>query len=173
MLASEDPLDFEALYRQHRDSIFQLALRLLRDRDRAMDATQETFSRAFEAKDGFRGDAKPSTWLFRIAYNACLARLAQENGHGGPAEGAEPEDASASRPEAVAEREDNRAAVRRALERLGEEDRRLLCLQMDEDLDYQDLAAVLGCSVEAVRMRVSRARRRLKEVLMPVMGQKR
>ena len=163
-------MDFEALYRQQKEGVFNLALRLLKDRDRAMDATQEAFTRAFQARDKFRGDCRPSTWLYRIAYNVCLSMLEGRAGHSPLDDGLERPDPARSRPEAAAERRETDAAVARALERLGEEDRRLLCLMMEEEMGYEELAHVLGCTVEAVRMRACRARRKLREILEPLLG---
>lgn len=157
-------MDFSELYRRHCGSVFQLALRLIKEREMAADAVQETFAKAFAARASFKGESAASTWLYRIAYNTCLDKLAKRRPHE-PLESVERPDAPASRPEPAAEAADAAARVRAALARLDEDDRRLLCLQMDEALGYAELAAVLGCSQEAVRARVSRARRRLRELL--------
>lgn len=161
-------MDFTALYESHRDRVYQLALRLLRDPDMANDATQESFRKAFEARETFRREARPSSWLFRIAYNTCVDALRR-------AEHARPfkeTDSGTSEPqgkdlESSVESREACRRVRAALETLEEDDRRLLCLQMDEGMGYAELSSVLGCPVTAVRMRVSRARRRLKDILYP------
>lgn len=162
-------MDFTALYESHRDRIYQLALRLLRDPDMASDATQESFRKAFEARGAFRREARPSSWLFRIAYNTCVDVLRTQRGAPRPFEETE---SGTSEPqggdlESSVESREACRRVRAALETLEEDDRRLLCLQMDEGMGYAELASVLGCSATAVRMRVSRARRRLKEILYP------
>ena len=160
-------MDFAALYTKHCGSVFQLALRLLGDKEMAADAVQETFAKAFAARAAFRGESAPGTWLYRIAYNTCLSKLAEKRPHE-PLEGHDRPDAPTSRPERTAEAADISARVRAALARLDEDDRRVLCLQMDEALGYEELAAVLGCAEEAARMRVCRARRRLRELLGPL-----
>ena len=137
------------------------------DRDTAIDATQDAFRKAFSARGAFLGRAAASTWLYRIAYNTCISKLEARRPHA-PLEEDRP-DPAASRPDASAERRETVRSVQGALARLGEEDRRLLCLQMEEELGYAELAEVLDCSVEAARQRVSRARRRLKEILTETM----
>lgn len=162
-------MDFTALYESHRDRVYQLALRMLGDPDMASDATQEAFHKAFKARGAFRREAQPSSWLFRIAYNTCVDALRRAK-HARPFEETDP---GTSEPqggdlESGVESRQARRRVRAALETLEEDDRRLLCLQMDEGMGYAELSSVLGCPVTAVRMRVSRARRRLKEILYPI-----
>lgn len=132
----------------------------------AADAVQETFAKALAARASFKGECAASTWLYRIAYNTCLDTLAERRPHV-PIETMEHPDAAGSRPEPAAEAANDVARLRAGLARLGEDDRRLLCLQMDESLGYAELAVVLACSQEAVRARVCRARRRLRELLGP------
>src|SRR5262245_17502035 len=66
---------FNRLVLKHKDRIFSLCLRLLQDSHEADDAAQETFVRVFQGLRGFRGEAKFSTWLYRIAVNACKNKL--------------------------------------------------------------------------------------------------
>lgn len=166
-----DSLDFETLYRERRNMIFQLALRLLQDEEAAVDATQEAFAKAFKAQGKFRGESSPATWLYRIAYNVCLSKLGGARAETAPEDFESPDDAR-TRPEPEAERAETALLVKKALERLGEEDRRLLCLMMEKDMPYEDLAYVVDCPVEALRMRVSRARSRLREILLPILERK-
>jgi RNA polymerase sigma-70 factor (ECF subfamily) len=168
MESEETPLDFEALYTRYSGPIFQLAFRLLGDKDMAADAVQETFAKAFKARDSFRGESRPSTWLYRITYNLCMSAL-ESRSRLRPLEGLEQADEPHTRPETALQSGETGKLVREALAQLDEEDRRLLCLQMDEELGYADLAAILGCSQEAVRQRVSRARHRLRDALSPFM----
>lgn len=159
------------LYENYKKPVYQLAFRLLKDADRAADATQEAFARAFKSWPKFRNESKPETWVYRIAYNLCLNALNAKRFFSSDQDGVEKEDYPHTRPDAASQSNETSFLVRRALARLSEDDRRLLCLQMGENLDYEDLASVLGCPVEALRMRVCRARKRLREILEPVMNQ--
>lgn len=169
---SGDDLDFEALYRLHRNALFQLALRILRDRELAVDAVQESFAKAYESRKTFRGGSRPLTWLYRITYNTCLGKLRGKPRPSLDAGAVELEDDARGRPEPAAVREETRGLVRRALAKLSEEDRHILVLLMEKDMSYKELAYVLDCPAEPLRMRVCRARRRLREILEPILGRK-
>ncbi|MEO8624800.1 MAG: RNA polymerase sigma factor, partial [bacterium] len=73
-----DEKAFEALYREHAGRIYALCLRLTADKAKARDLTQDVFVRAWEALPQFRGDAKLTTWLHRIAVNALLMQRRSE-----------------------------------------------------------------------------------------------
>ena len=68
---------FAAVVRLYDRRLRGIAFRVLGDRERMDDALQEAYLRAFRALPRFRGDARVSTWLFRITYNACLDELAR------------------------------------------------------------------------------------------------
>src|SRR5581483_12313008 len=70
-----DQQAFAALVRHYDPGLRALAFRLLGDRTRMDDALQETYVKAYRALPGFRGESSPGTWLYRIAYNACLDEL--------------------------------------------------------------------------------------------------
>ena len=70
-----DEKAFEELYERYKDKVFRLSLRILWDREDAMDATQETFVKAYKALGKFRGKASFSTWLYRITYNTAIDTL--------------------------------------------------------------------------------------------------
>ena len=74
-----DPQAFEYLYRRHKRRIYSLCLRLIRDPGLAEDFTQETFLKGFCRIETFRGAAKFSTWLSRIAINVVLVHIRQAN----------------------------------------------------------------------------------------------
>lgn len=161
-------LDFEQLYRECRDRVFQLAFRMLGDRERAVEATQAVFVKAYESRADFEGRSSPRTWLYRIAFNACLDQVRRRVPEAGPISATA--DPPESRPAAVLERDETVRRVRAALAQLSPEDRSLLSLMMERDLPYRELAVVLDCPEAAVRMRVSRARRRLRELMSPTEG---
>jgi RNA polymerase sigma-70 factor (ECF subfamily) len=73
--AGGDPQAFSELVRRHRDRMWAVALRTLRDPDEAADALQEAFISAFRAAGAFRGQSQVTTWLHRIVVNACLDRM--------------------------------------------------------------------------------------------------
>jgi RNA polymerase sigma-70 factor (ECF subfamily) len=145
-----EPWALEQLYQHHQPQVYALCYRLLERAEDAEDAVQATFVRAFRALPRFRGDSSARTWLYRIATNEALAILRRRRPE--PAE--EPEGISPDGAAAVVER----LAVRAALARLTPDHRAILVLRLWEELSYTEIAGVLGISLPAVKMRLSRAR---------------
>src|SRR5699024_2126147 len=73
--AAGDPYAFDTLIRRHRDRLWAVALRTMRDPDEAADALQDAMISAFRAAGGFRAESAVTTWLHRIVVNACLDRI--------------------------------------------------------------------------------------------------
>ena len=78
---SQEPLDVAGLYRQYGDVVLGRCRRFLRNDSDAQEATQEVFLRLHRYRDRFRGDAAPTTYLFRIATTTCLNRLRTQQRH--------------------------------------------------------------------------------------------
>jgi RNA polymerase sigma-70 factor (ECF subfamily) len=141
---------------------------MLRDRAAAEDVTQEVFGDALRALATFRGDSSPRTWLLSIARNRCIDQLRarKRDPWGGAIDesAADPDahpDAGALGSEWLADR----SLVLRALEELAEGDRALVVLRFRNGLDYGELASAFGLREGTVRMRISRALARMREVL--------
>jgi RNA polymerase sigma-70 factor (ECF subfamily) len=176
--AAGDEAAFETLVLRHQRSLFNLALRLLGDRADAEDAVQEAFLRAYRALPRFRGDALFRTWLTGIAINVCRTRLAGAEARRrrvtsslvqrDPATGEEkalPVPDQAPNPEAKARAGETRAALERALAALTPEHREVILLREVNGLEYEELAAVLGCALGTVKSRIARARGALRQAL--------
>jgi RNA polymerase sigma-70 factor, ECF subfamily len=76
--ASGDRAAFTELMDRHEDMVFAVAMRMMRDREAALDATQETFLTLFRKADRYSGEAAVSTWLYRVATNTCLDLAPEE-----------------------------------------------------------------------------------------------
>jgi RNA polymerase sigma-70 factor (ECF subfamily) len=138
-----------------------LAFRLLGDRDRMDDVLQEVYVKAFRSLPRFKGDSALGTWLYRIAYNACLDDLRRR-----PALAAVEYDETvadpASGPADIAVRRQDLAA---ALDRLPPDQRAAVLLVDAYGLDYSDAAEVLGVRAGTIGSRLSRARAVLRSAL--------
>jgi RNA polymerase sigma-70 factor, ECF subfamily len=155
---------FNDLMRAHEDRVFAICLRMLRDREAALDATQETFITVFRKVDRFAGHSAFSTWLYRVAVNTCYdqARRAGRRAVESWPEGLDPaDDGAATALEAVELRPDLEAA----LARLPIEFRSAVILCDAEGLSLQTAAEILGVPVGTVKSRVFRGRRLLAEAL--------
>jgi RNA polymerase sigma-70 factor (ECF subfamily) len=142
-----------------------LAYRLLGDRDRMDDVLQEVYVKAFRSLPRFRGQAALGTWLYRIAYNACLDDLRRRPALA-PASFDDEWARSAADPAAgpadVAVRRGDLAA---ALDRLPPDQRTAVLLVDAYGLDYGDAAEVLGVPAGTIGSRLSRARAVLRSAL--------
>ncbi len=155
--------EFGSLYDEHSRAIFYLALRFLGDPQKAEDATHDVFLKAFRRLDQFRGEASIRTWLYRIAINHCQ-NLCQSwhNRHiYSNADDAVWENAAARNdsPLRVLETKELGQRIQKTLDALSEEYRLLLLLVADEELSYEEIAALVGQSSDAVRGKLHRARK--------------
>lgn len=158
-------LAFRELVVRYRHRVFAVCFRVLNDHADAEDATQETFVKLARGADGFRGDAKLSTWLYRIARNVCTDRIRYEARRPSTpvddiaAVGREPSVADVSEAHATA------TVIGAALAQLDERSRRLLLLVTVDGLSYAEAAEVVDLPVGTVKSRVSRARVQLGTLL--------
>lgn len=156
-----DPDTFVAMLREHDRLLRSLVYRLLGDRDQMDDVLQEVYIKAFRARGSFRGESSTATWLYRIAYNACLDEL-RKAGRWQPAELDE------SLPDPRPEPGDEvalRGDVAAALAALPVEQRAAVLLVDLHGLDYAAAAAALGCPTGTLGARVSRGRATLRTLL--------
>jgi RNA polymerase sigma-70 factor (ECF subfamily) len=174
----------------YQDRLFNAILRLVGDHDEARELAQETFTRGLDKLDGFRGDASPYTWLFRIATNLSISRLRKVQRHrtfsldaginasgrgGAGGGGTDHEDqasalthrlaSSSPTPDADLERRERNQKVLEALGRLDAEYRAVLVMRDIEGFDYQQMAEVLGLPLGTLKSRLFRARLALRDEL--------
>lgn len=159
-----DPHAFAELFRRHRDRLWAVALRTMRDQEDAADALQDAMISAFRNASSFRAESQVTTWLHRIVVNACLDRIRRRQARPtvpladtGPAEPAVPRDAIAE--------QDTRMAVREALAELPEEQRAAIVLVDVEGYSVTETAAVLGVAEGTVKSRCARGRVKLAKLL--------
>ncbi len=158
-------LAFRELVARYRHRVFAVCFRVLDDHADAEDATQETFVKLARGADGFRGEAKLSTWLYRVAHNVCTDRIRYEARRPSTpvddvaAVGTEPSVADTSEAHATA------TVVGAALARLDQRSRQLLLLVAVDGLSYAEAAEAADLPVGTVKSRVSRARVQLGELL--------
>src|SRR5262245_46916341 len=154
---------FAAVIRHYDPGLRSLAYRLLGDRDRMDDALQETYVKAFRALPRFRGASGLGTWLYRIAYRACLDELERSRRSRAVAidDEHEPIDPQPDVAETVAER----TVLAEALAALPPEDRAAVLLVDAQGFDYRSAGEVLRVPVGTVASRLNRARATLRRAL--------
>lgn len=155
--------EFGAVYEEHSQCIYYLALRLLGDPAQAQDATHDVFLKAFRKMDSFRGEAGVRTWLYRITINHC--QNLQQSWHArhmfSNADDAVWETAGtvSDDPLRVLETKELGQRIQQSLEKLPEEYRLLLLLVADQELSYEEIGQLTDQTADAVRGKLHRARK--------------
>jgi RNA polymerase sigma-70 factor, ECF subfamily len=175
-----DVAAFEPLVEKYRQRVWRLAYNVLRDREEAWDVAQEAFIKAYQALPSFRGQSAFYTWLYRIAMNVAADR-ARSRAAQGRAFGTErvpeedwervitdPNPAEASPADAAVRREERRK-IMQALDQLSEDHRRIIMLGDLEGLSYREIAETLEIPMGTVMSRLHNARKRLRDVLGPLL----
>jgi RNA polymerase sigma-70 factor (ECF subfamily) len=169
---------FDELVRVFQGPIYNLAYRMVNDREDAKDLTQEVFVKMYRSIGKFRGDSKFSTWLYAIAANTCRSglrrtgriarfetvRLDDTGPDGEQSGGIDPVDGTDSPGERL-ERDEVRQQVGEAVAALPEDFRAIIIMRDMQGLSYEDVAEALQCSMGTVKSRLFRAREKLKEIL--------
>lgn len=159
---------FAQLVDQHQGEVFGVALRMLGDRDAALDATSLVFLKAYRAFDRFDPSRPARPWLLRIAVNECISigrRLSRERKRQAPADEAVGVAAVEGRPEDEALRREDRERVRRAVAELPELYRVPVVLRYFSGLSLEEIAGVTGRSSSTIGVQLLRARALLRGAL--------
>jgi RNA polymerase sigma factor (sigma-70 family) len=157
------------LFERHHARVYGYCLRMTGNRAAAEDLVQDVFMKMLKYKATFKDDSELVPWMFGIARNSCLAHLKRRaNDHLAATEQVE-ELAADDAHEAHDDRESD--LVRQALLRLPAERREVLVLSRFEYKSYDEIARVLDCSVGAVKVRVHRAMKQLREIYLDMAGE--
>jgi len=172
-IAKGDEDAFEILVNRHQNSILNLVYRFIGDRTQAKDLTQEVFIRVWQSAKSYEPKAKFTTWIYRITANLCFNELkssrrrkwfsfnwSYEDGEHTFEE--TPSDSAPSAEDLLLEKERSRQ-ISDALQSLPDNQRMALVLKRYDDLSYQEIAQIIGCSVSAVESLLVRAKRTLQE----------
>lgn len=171
-------LSFAEVTDRYYRRIYNLICYQVGDQDEAADLTQETFIKAYRAYHAFKGESRVSTWLWRIALNMCKSsyrKRARRESIMPVSLDAEvtTEEGEVSRevpdwsicPESILQRQELRAQVQRAIQSLPEPYRVAIILCDIEGCSYQEIADITEISVQAVKSRIHRGRRMLRQKL--------
>lgn len=151
---------FDQIMRHHEDRVFSVCLRIMGNREHALDATQETFLTAFRKAAQFKGESALGTWIYRIAVNTCYDQLRKESRRSADPipDYLDPADHSA---EDAMESAGLRPEIQRALVAIPPEFRSAVVLSDIEGMGVAEISEVLGIPVGTVKSRVFRGRKLL------------
>jgi RNA polymerase sigma-70 factor, ECF subfamily len=157
---------FDVIVERHRRAVYQVCYRFVNNHEDASDLAQDAFVRAWKGLGNFKGQSALSTWLYRIAVNACLNRVSAKAIVTEPIESGEQfEDARIEGAQRAMLREERAAAVRKAIASLPEKQRATLILRVFHDMPHQQIADTLGSSVGTVKANFFHALANLKKCL--------
>jgi RNA polymerase sigma-70 factor, ECF subfamily len=173
-----DTAAFAELVDNYKQPVINVAYRMLHDATEAEDLAQAVFVQVFKSADRYRVSSKFSRWLFTIARNLCLNEIRRRTRH--QAESMEAphfehedqplrqfEDQHTASPPALLLQSELEAKIEEALAELPENQRLAIALCRQEELSYEEIGRVLGCSVSATKSLIHRGRETLKQKLKP------
>ncbi len=171
--------EFKRIIADNYERVYNVVYRLTSDAEEAADLTQDTFVNAYRAWDSFRGDSQVYTWLYRIAINLTKNRLERQRrisrtevvSLDAPLDTGDDSEIYADvvdetlAPERLAENRELAQVLAHSVERLRHDYREVIILRDYQGFSYNEMADILGCSLEAVKSRLFRARSVLRERL--------
>jgi RNA polymerase sigma-70 factor (ECF subfamily) len=174
-VAKGDDEAFETLVTRHQTPVLNLIYRFLGDRAQAKDLAQEVFLRVWQTAKTYEPKAKFTTWIYRIGTNLCLNELKaarrrkwfpfyrSQEGTDNAIEDTYPDDSPTAEDLLLAK--ERTRQVSEALQSLPANQRMALLLKRYDDLPYEEIARIMGCSVSAVESLLVRAKKALREKL--------
>jgi RNA polymerase sigma-70 factor (ECF subfamily) len=159
---------FAALVNEHQRYVYNLALRILKDENEALDLAQETFVRAWTALPNFKGQSQFRTWLYRIVTNLCYNRLPNLRRSLNDLGDDVMEDIPKPHfdtPAQAYELNETRIHLYHAIENLDENYRLLITLRYQDELSYEEIASTLNLPLGTVKTGIFRAKEQLRKSL--------
>ena len=173
-----DRAAFVTLVEKYKQPLFSFVFRTLRDETETEDVAQNTFLQVWKSRARYERTAKFTTWLFTIARNLCLNEIRRRSRH--PAESLEEthpehddqpsrqyEDKQIFLPTENALHSELAKKIEEALAELPENQRTAILLCRQDEVSYEEIAEILGCSLSATKSIIHRGRETLKEKLKP------
>ena len=148
---------FNLLVRQWEKPIYNFIVRMIGDRDEAMDLCQDAFMKAYRELGTLKDLDRFSAWLYRIAHNTCFSKLRKDQGK--TFVELQPETRASSSPI------ESRLAVEKALQHLPEDQREVVVLKVFQNLKFEEIAAIQSAPVSTVKSRLYMGFEKLRSIL--------
>lgn len=152
---------FAVLVDRYRSYVFTLTLRIMGNREDAEEVAQDVFVKAYRSLADFRGDARFSTWLYTIVRTCSISRLRTRKPASTTLDGLHEPHAE----DRILETRNRRETVNRAIRLLGPEDAQVVTLFYQAEQNLEEIGRIMGLEPNTVKVRLHRARARLKEVM--------
>ena len=168
---------FSLFIREYENQIYSLCISIVKNREEAIDLVQDTFYLAFKNLSSFKGNSKFSTWLYRIAYNLSISRVRRKNNFLSldsvfeDGKEVDIEDETSDIWLSIDEEEIKRM-IEEGMKKLKPWERAIIELRDIKNLNYDEIAEVLGIPMGTVKSRLNRARNHLKKIIEKEFGTK-
>ena len=156
---------FSYIVEKYQDIVFSIALKVLRNRDDAEEMAQESFIKAYKSLHTFKGNAKFSTWIYRITYNTCISELRKRKMHFASTEDIEIKDETKEINLDGIPEENRAQAIKEAMDQLPEDEYTLVLLYYFEEQSVEEISKVTGLSESNTKVKLFRARKKLYTIL--------
>ncbi len=167
-IAEGDAQAFAKLVDMHKNLVFTVALRMVKNKEEAEEVAQDTFIKVFKSLKKFKGECKLSTWIYRIAYNTCLDSIKKHK----RMQGAVPVSALTGMELAVVntaltalEHKEKSVVIEKCMQQLSAKDAGLVTLFYFEEKKLSEMAVLLDVAENTVKVQLFRARARLAKLL--------
>lgn len=163
-----DTRAFSVLVDRYKGMIFTLCIRMLKQREEAEEVAQDTFVKMYRSLTYFKGDSKFSTWLYRIAYNACLDRIKKNRKY---LNDVEINEITINQIKTIdnalerLERKEQVQAIQKCIAKLPSEDAAILTLYYFEELTLKEISEIIGITANSIKVKLFRCRKKLAQIL--------
>jgi len=166
---------FEALILANQKNVYNLALKMTKNEEDALDISQEAFLKAFRQIGSFRAESRFSVWLYRLTYNLCIDFLRKkprskvisltfDDESGIDAADLEIPDLR-NLPEDTVIRDETRRTIAASIDELGEKQREIIVMREISGMSYDEISETLGVNIGTIKSRLARARCSLADIL--------
>lgn len=166
---------FDELIEKYEKTAYNIAFRMLKNPEDAMDVSQEAFIKVFKSIKTFNFESAFSTWLYRIVTNTCLDFLRKRNTNvysidnpihtdEGEIERDIPDESDT--PEELLEKKLTKELVNNSISKLDENHRVVIILRDIQGFSYEEISKIIDCSIGTVKSRINRARKNLKDIIV-------
>jgi RNA polymerase sigma-70 factor (ECF subfamily) len=156
---------FSYFVEKYKDIVYSIAFKVLRNREDAEEMAQESFVKAFKSLHTFKGDAKFSTWLYRITYNNCISELRKKKMKFVSTDDVQISDEAEEMNLDGIPAENRSKYVKAALEKLPEDEYTLILLYYFEDKSVEEISKITRLSESNAKVKLFRARKKLYTIL--------
>lgn len=166
---------FEELIENYEKTVFNIALKMVKNPDDAMDVSQEALIKVYKSISSFNFQSAFSTWLYKVVVNTCLDFLRKKKSNTYSIDvPIETEDGEIKReikdninsPETLLDKQLTKELIHNSINKLDDIHKTVIILRDIQGFTYEEIAQILDCSLGTVKSRISRARKNLKDIIL-------